>query len=333
MPGKNTCTGAVSPCVNTAAGLTRLLACQLATIGSKQSYSGRSLPRTIRQVLFDIKVSHADHQSMNALIELFSLESSLPIVAALLLPPVPFLLLMLLGAFMLWRQYGLGWLFVVLACLGLWFAQCEVTGRVLSTLLLKQPAALSDEAMGALADEHRSTQRLGIAVLGAGTEPYAPEYGMSNLTPNSVERLRYGVWLSKRTGIPVGFSGSFMRDHRADGTPEASIAARIAEKEFGRKLQWTEIHARDTHENAIRSVALLREAGVRKIIVVTHGWHMTRALREFEEAARADIKIVAAPLGLSHGSQTGLRRWLPSAAGAQQVRSVLQERLGFLSGT
>lgn len=270
---------------------------------------------------------------MNSLIELLSLESSLPIVTALLLPPVPFLLLMLLGAFMLWRQYGLGWLLVIVGCVGLWLSQCEGTGRVLSTLLQKQPPALSEEAISALGNEQRSTQQLGIAVLGTGTEPYAPEYGMSNLAPSSVERLRYGIWLSKRTGIPIGFTGSFMRGHRADGTPEANIAARIAEKEFGRKLQWTEIRAQGTRENAFRSVALLREAGVRKIIVVTHGWHMTRAVRYLEEAARGDIKIIAAPMGLSHGSQTGLRRWLPSDNGAQQVRSVLQEGLGVFSGT
>jgi hypothetical protein len=36
---------------------------------------------------------------------------------------------------------------------------------------------------------------------------YAPEYGVGNLAAPSLERLRYGLWLSRSTGVPVAFSG------------------------------------------------------------------------------------------------------------------------------
>lgn len=270
---------------------------------------------------------------MNSLFEMLALQSWKPVVTALLLPPVPFLILLLLGAMLLWRQRGLGWLCIILGVVGLWLAQCEGTGQTLNRLLLRVPPALSDEAISALRKDTQSRQNVNIAVLGAHTETYAPEYGVSNLSPLSIERLRYGIWLSKRTGVPLGFSGGTPRGHDEDGTPEATIAARSAEQEFGRKLQWAEIYSKDTHESAARSIALLRQAGVRKVIVVTHGWHMARAQRAFEAAAKGDIEVIAAPMGLSKGSHVGAMRWIPSLDGAQSVRQALQECLGALSGT
>ena len=44
-------------------------------------------------------------------------------------------------------------------------------------------------------------------------------------------------------------------------------------------LRWTEDRSRDTRENAAATVALLRAAGVRQIVLVTHASHMPRAMR------------------------------------------------------
>ena len=63
--------------------------------------------------------------------------------------------------------------------------------------------------------------------------------------------------------------------------------AEIARAEWNVPLRWTETASRDTHENAVNTVALLRPAGIREIVLVTHGLHMPRALREFRAAAAA----------------------------------------------
>ena len=114
--------------------------------------------------------------------------------------------------------------------------------------------------------------------------------------------------------------------------PEAQVAARIAANEFGRPLKWIEDGSRDTRENAARSVALLRAAGIRRIVLVTHGWHMPRALRAFEAAAGSDIRIEAAPMGLARGAETPALTWMPTTQGMALVRNVLRELLGRIAG-
>jgi uncharacterized SAM-binding protein YcdF (DUF218 family) len=268
---------------------------------------------------------------MNSVLALMGIETWKPVLSALLLPPVPFLVLMLLGARLILPRRGLGWLVVIFSVAGLWLSTCGGTGQWLSWWLLKPPAALSAEAISEIKTAVRAKQAVAIMVLGAGMEPLAPEYGISNLKPMAIERLRYGLWLQRETGAPVGFSGG-LGWAQPDGTPEAQVAARIAAQEFGRPLKWTEEASRDTRENALRSVALLKAAGIQRIVLVTHGWHMPRAQRVFEEAAAGALKIQAAPMGLAAPAQTRLSDWLPSASGFMRVNNVLHELLGLLVG-
>ena len=269
---------------------------------------------------------------MNALVADFGLSSWKAVAAALLLPPVPFLLLALWGAWLLWARRGIGWLLTALAAAGLWLSACAGFGQLLSQLLLAPPPALSAARIDALRREAHANHDLAIIVLGGGREVLAPEYGLGSLTAEALERLRFGVWLGRETGIPVGFSGG-NGFGRSDGASEAQIAARIAANDFGRPLRWSEEESRDTRENAGRTVALLRPTGTRKIVLVTHGWHMPRALRAFEAAARGRYQIVAAPMGLAPRVERPLLRWLPTAAGFVLVHHVLHEALGLAMGS
>jgi uncharacterized SAM-binding protein YcdF (DUF218 family) len=149
-----------------------------------------------------------------------------------------------------------------------------------------------------------------------------------------MERLRYGLWLARETALPVAFSGGTGHAQR-QGPGEAEVAARIAQREFGQPLQWIEARARDTRENAERSVALLRPAGVTRIVLVTHGWHMRRSLRAFEQAIQhsgGGIALVAAPMGLALDDARPPLRWLPSSQGFEATRQALHEILGLLFG-
>ena len=113
----------------------------------------------------------------------------------------------------------------------------------------------------------------------------------------SLERLRYGLWLARETGAPVAFSGGVgWALGNTVTTPEAQIAARIAQQEFSRPLKWTEDRSHDTRENAIYSTELLKAQGIRRVLVVTHQRHMPRALKMFHEAAAGSgISFEAAP--------------------------------------
>ncbi len=161
-------------------------------------------------------------------------------------------------------------------------------------------------------------------MLGGGVEKLAPEYGTSNLQPYSMERLRYGVWLARQTGAPLAFSGGVGHAQRKS-VSEAEVAARIAREEYGRPLKWIEAESRDTRENAARTVALLKPAGVDHIVLVTHWLHMPRALRAFREAAGSAMRIEAAPMSLAGDTELSALSWVPSNTGFVQMRYALRE--------
>jgi uncharacterized SAM-binding protein YcdF (DUF218 family) len=268
---------------------------------------------------------------MNSLLTLLGIESWKPILSALVLPPVPLLLLVLIGARLILPRRGLGWLVILLATLGLWFSACSGTAQFLTQVALKVPPALTREQIAELKAAAQAKQPIAIVVLGGGQEALAPEYGVANLNSFSLERLRYGLWLGRETGLPVAFSGG-LGGSQPDGQPEAQTAARIAAQDFNHPLKWVEDQSKDTRENAARSVALLKPAGITQIVLVTHGWHMPRALRAFREAGGDSIRIDAAPMGLAEDLQMPLLRWSPSSGGFVDVRSILRELIGRGAG-
>ena len=268
---------------------------------------------------------------MNSVFVSLGIESWKPVIAALLLPPVPLLLLVLIGARLVLPRRGLGWLVIVVGVALLWLSACTGAARLLGQLFLQPPAALSFDRVRELRAEAAAKKPLAIVVLGAGSEPFAPEYGVGSLQAPSLERLRYGVWLAGQTGAPIAFSGGVGWAQQGS-TTEARVAAKIAAEEFNRPLRWVEGESHDTRENATRTMALLKPAGIQHVVVVTHGYHMARALRAFQEAAGAGIQIEAAPMGLARGLELPALEWLPSSAGFREVRQLLREIAALSAG-
>lgn len=265
---------------------------------------------------------------MNSLFTMFGIEAWKPVLTALLLPPVPLLVLMLIGARLILPRRGLGWFVIIVSVVLMWLSACSGSARLLSQFVLHPPPALTPDRIKELKATKTPTA---IVVLGGGLEPYAPEYGISNLSHTSLERLRYGVWLSRETGLPLGFSGG-VGWAQPDSKPEAQIAAQIAANEFGRPLKWVEDNSRDTRENALRTLALLRPQGIRQIVLVTSASHMPRALKQFEAAAAGNVTIEAAPMGLARGTETPALTWMPTSKGITDVREILRELLGRFAG-
>ncbi|MEP6739079.1 MAG: YdcF family protein [Caldimonas sp.] len=268
---------------------------------------------------------------MNSFFVLLGIESWKPVLAALLLPPVPFLVLTLIGARLLLPRRGLGWLLIFISVVLLWLSACVGAARGVSQLMLLPPPALSIDRVRELRTEVQAKIPIAIVILGSGTEPFAPEYGVSSLQSGSLERLRYGIWLAKLTGAPMAFSGG-VGWGQSDSAPEARVAAKIAAEEFGRPIKWIEDDSRDTHENAARTMALLKPAGITHVVLVTHGYHMPRAMRAFVEAAGPGVQIEAAPIGQARRLQSVTLEWMPSGRGFSAMREVLHEIAGKLAG-
>ena len=265
---------------------------------------------------------------MNEVFLTLGIESWKPLLTALVLPPVPMLVLVLVGARLMYRRRLLAWLLILLGVVGLWLACTGAVSQLLVRWLTQPPPALSVAALDGL----KRAPKTAIVVLGGGRRSYAPEYGMSTLHARTAERLRYGLWLSRETQLPVAFSGGV--GHGAlEGPSEAEIAARVAEREFGRPLRWTEGESRDTRENAVRSVALLRAQAIERIVLVTHDYHMRRSMLNFESAASgSSLVILPAPLDLPNPGPARVRDWLPSAESLELTSFAIREWLGRIAG-
>src|SRR5881394_720184 len=146
---------------------------------------------------------------------------------------------MLVGARLLPTRRTWGWGVVLVSVVGLWLSSTMAVGQWLERVLLPVPPPLGAGRIDTIRRDAPGKRGMAIVVLGGGMEPLAPEYGVSNLSEASLQRLRYGLWLGRETGVPVAFSGGAGWAQDA-GASEADTAARIAAQEFGRPLRWTE---------------------------------------------------------------------------------------------
>ena len=231
------------------------------------------------------------------------------------------------------RPRAARWL-VVLACAGMWLGSCVGMARWVEQHGLHEPPALNAAERAQLSARAAAGEPIAIVVLGGGLGGIAPEYGDTTLGGASLARLRYAVWLGRQTGLPVAASGGLgWGAIGTDAPPEAARMAEIARAELAMPLRWTETNSRDTHENAIDTVALLRPAGIREIVLVTQGWHMPRALREFDAAvagATAPMRITPAPCGQAWPAASPWLDWMPSGDGALRLREVMHEVIAGL---
>ena len=225
---------------------------------------------------------------MNDIFVLLGIQSWKPVLTALALPPVPWLLLMLVGARMMFWRRSLSWLVMLVSVTGLWLCCTTGVGHWLERLVLKPPPALTPDRIAELKrTTGTASNKVAIVVLGwrarsdgAGVRPGQPE------ATCRCSACTTASGCPGKPSAPMLFSGGI---GHADtiGVSEAEIAARIAEKDYGRPLTWTETESRDTRENAVRSVAMLKPAGVTDLVLVTHGFHMPRAMRAFEAGSAA----------------------------------------------
>jgi uncharacterized SAM-binding protein YcdF (DUF218 family) len=100
----------------------------------------------------------------------------------------------------------------------------------------------------------------------------------------------------------------------------------VLEQDFGVKVQMVEAVSRDTAENARLSASMLKSEGITRIALVSHGWHLPRAIPLFE---REGLTVFAAPTAFSTGSPSLVEDLLPGE-GLRLSRDALHEYLGQL---
>jgi uncharacterized SAM-binding protein YcdF (DUF218 family) len=236
------------------------------------------------------------------------------IAAALVLPPAGPVLLAFLGLWLARRWPRTGRAIAALALLALLALSLPVVSIALSRTLEDQPPIPEESLQRAEA----------IVILGAGTYNAAPEYGGSDtLNRWALERVRYGAYLQKRTRLPILVTGG----SPVSGRPEGELMKEVIEREFHGKVQWVERDSRDTAENALYSARLLKSAGIERIALVSHAWHLRRAAGNFEGQG---LDVLPAPIGFASGSGHWLTQVLPSAWALASSSRSLTEWLGIL---
>lgn len=236
-------------------------------------------------------------------------------IAAFLLPPFSLLLLLALAIFLLYRRRRFARPLLLAAFALLWIASTPYCSDSALHLLEARTAVLGKA----------SPQADAIVILGGGTYFNAPEYaGQDTIREATLVRLRYGAKLQRETAKPILASGG---KPLGNSISEAQQMRSSLEQDFRVPVRWTEEASEDTFENARYSFQVLQKAGVKKIYLVTHAWHMPRAANVFRHAG---FEVVEAPTAFTTRHRTGPLTFLPNAESLRDSNIFAHEVIGLL---
>jgi uncharacterized SAM-binding protein YcdF (DUF218 family) len=229
------------------------------------------------------------------------------LLGSLILPPAGPLLLAAVGVFLIERRPRWGRVCLLLALGSLWLLSTPVVSDALTGLAESYPPLDLRNAAGAQA----------IVVLGGGGQrAFAPEYGGPAAGPLLLERLSYGAYLARRTGLPILVTGFGV---------EAAAMRETLSRNFEIDPRWVDDQAYDTFENARNSVRLLEAGGIHRVILVNHSTHMRRSVHEFTAAG---VEVAAAPVGLPGPRRLELMSFVPNADALLRAHIALHELIG-----
>jgi uncharacterized SAM-binding protein YcdF (DUF218 family) len=230
-----------------------------------------------------------------------------PLLRNLLLPPAGPLLLAGIGLLLLRRRPRLARALLAVGLGSLWLLSLPIVADALTRLTEHYPPL----------DLARPTQAEAIVILGGGGQrAYAPEYGGPAVEPLLLERLAYGAYVARHTGLPLLVTGF--------GVEAAAMRDSLA-RNFALEVRWVDDRAFDTFENARNSAQLLRADGVQRIVLVTSSSHLWRAVHEFTASG---MQVVAAPVGVLAMREVGLSRYLPDPGALLRSYSASYELIG-----
>jgi len=202
------------------------------------------------------------------------------VATVLLVPPVNLAWLAALGLLLARRRPA-----------GRWLAGVAVAGLVLLSLPIVPDLLLAglEHGIGPRAGQPAAQA---IVILGGEVIPDGPRPDQTTVGPLTLQRLRAGAELARATGLPVLVTGGVVS---AAGPAVAVLMRRSLAEDFGVPVRWVEPEAGTTWENAKFSAAMLRPLGIRTVFVVTHAWHMRRALIAFRAAGLTPLPAPLAP--------------------------------------
>lgn len=238
-------------------------------------------------------------------------------IYSFVLPPGLFVLLLLGLVIWLWKRN----LRPALVLLG-----------ITLLLYLSMTSLVSDALIGSLEGKYPQPKTIEgdvIVVLGAGATSGTPDInGEGNLQGPAANRLLTAVRLYKQSGLPILFSGGQVF---SDSGNEADIAKRqllaigIPEDKI-----LTENQSLNTEQNAANTAVILQKNGLHSPILVTSGFHMSRAMLHFEHVG---LTPQAYPTDYIASAEFKLQpaKFTPSPGAISTTGLALKEYLGILA--
>jgi len=237
------------------------------------------------------------------------------LLSALVLPPIGPLLLGGLGLLLAGRHPRSGRALAGLATVAL----------VLMSIPMVSDTALHSLEVYPPIDTAALKQADVIVILGGSIYGSAPEYGDDTVAADSLVRCRYGAVLARATGLPVAVSGGAV----FGGRPVALTMADMLKQEFGVPVRFVESASRDTRENAILTARLLKAAGVSRIALVSHAYHLRRAVPLFQAQG---LTVIPAPTAFTGGPDDLWVKLVPSVDAMRNMALFAHEWVGRVLG-
>jgi uncharacterized SAM-binding protein YcdF (DUF218 family) len=229
------------------------------------------------------------------------------LLRVLILPPSGPLILALVGLLLIRRRPVLARVCLAVGIMTLWLLSTPVVSDALSSMVERYPPV----------DLQQAAKAQAIVILGGGGQRMAaPEYGGPAADPFLLERLSYGAYVARKTGLPILITGF---------ATEARAMHDTLLRNFGIEARWIDDQAYDTFQNARNAQRLLNTDGMNRIVLVTHSTHMWRSVQEF---TKTGLEVTPAPAGMLANRDLGVFRYIPQTYALQRSEIAVYEMLG-----
>ena len=254
------------------------------------------------------------------------------LLETLVLPPTGLILLGIMGLLLARYRQSAGHVMIWLALLTAYLISTPLIAGGLIALLQNYPALnpadLKDDDESTIALNSQSADA--IVILAGGRNRNALEFGThDSVNTYSLERLRYGAFLHRKTKLPILISGGIVRQDSMGKAerPEALLIKEVLENEFDVSVSYTEEESHTTFENAKYSAPILRQNGLQTIYLVTTAAHMPRAVEAFEHFG---IKVIPAPTAFygNSGQDLSINDFLPNPRDQYMSAMAIHEIIG-----
>jgi uncharacterized SAM-binding protein YcdF (DUF218 family) len=179
-----------------------------------------------------------------------------------------------------------------------------------------------------------------IVVLGGGTE--SEQFPRPAVEVNSAgDRVLYAARLYKEGKAPVillsGGNISWLSGRSM--TPAAEMASLLKLMDIPGEAVWLQPKSQNTYEDALYSSQILKEKGIKRVLLVTSAMHMPRSVALFQHQG---IEVIPAPTdytvteaGLENATSLNLETFLvnlmPNTSSLSLTTNVLKEYIGIFT--